>query len=179
MKALWENVLKKKPHKRLLVFLKSMPFFKDFSEKELSRISECFHKRIYKEGEVIFKQKDLGIGMYIILEGHVEILTNQLFSSLNKKESLILEKKDFFGEIALLEPDSLRTAMARAQSNTKLIGLFRHDLEDLRTRHPFIASKFILKLSQVLAKRLRVLVSKVEEFQTHLEKFQDEKKHES
>ena len=181
MRALWENVLKKRADRSLVGFLKSMPFFEGFSEKELARISDCFHRRSYKEGELVFKQKDLGVGMYIILRGQVEISTRDNFlaseaeKSIEKQEPLVLKPKDFFGEMALLEPKSLRTAKAKAQTNTKLLGFFQSDLEDLRRRHPLMASKLILRLSEVLAKRLRVLVEKVDEFQIQLEKFKSDK----
>ena len=174
MKEIWENLFRKKVQTRRLVrFLKDMSFFEEFSEKEISVISEFFHKRQFAEEEIIFKQGEFGMGLYIILSGSVDIFITDATSSDPKKNITSLERADFFGELALLEPESTRMATAVAATGTELLGLFKPDLEELRQRHPFVASKLVLRLSEVLSKRLRALVSRVDEFKKQLVKFQE------
>src|SRR4051812_11984718 len=69
------------------------------------------------EGDFVFREGGLGTEMYIIHEGKVEILNGA-----GSSETLlgVLEKGDFFGEMAILE-DLPRAASARAVTDVKLL----------------------------------------------------------
>jgi hypothetical protein len=54
--------------------LAKVPIFSDLDEKELVEIEKIVYRRQYKKGEPIFRMGDPGLGMYIIVEGTVEIL---------------------------------------------------------------------------------------------------------
>lgn len=104
--------------------------------------------RTFKEGDIIFKEKDPGNEMFILLEGCVE---------LKKKveKGLILLKtvctpNDFFGEMSLVD-DMPRSATALAAAPTKLLVVNETAFEN------FIASngQFALKIIKVLSERIR------------------------
>jgi CRP-like cAMP-binding protein len=84
------------------------PVFKTTAKK----VSQPNFTVEFEAGETIFKENDLGTEMYIVHEGRVEILKDL---SGEQRSLAVLEKGDFFGEMAILE-DLPRTATARAQT---------------------------------------------------------------
>ena len=84
----------------------------------------------YRKGEVIFNQGDPGDTMFIIQSGAVEISRSQ-----NSQKSVLalLEKGDFFGEMALIDKHP-RAATATAISHSHLLPLTRLSLME-RIRH--------------------------------------------
>src|SRR3954470_18458217 len=101
----------------------------------------------YKAGEHIFREGDLGTEMYIINEGKVEIL-----NVVGDEEQVlaVLEKGDFFGEMAVLE-DLPRAASARAVTDVKLLQINGSTFDQLLRNNPEIAVRMMRKL----ARRLR------------------------
>ena len=93
MKALYNNYFRKNiKNDPVLKALESVPIFDDLSDKELSEVARLTHERTYKKDEHIFKQHAPAEGMYVILDGAVEIIdpdSGTVFAS--------LETGDFFG----------------------------------------------------------------------------------
>ena len=150
MKALYNNYFRKnKKNNPVLKALESVPIFDDLSDKELSEVARLTHERTYKKDEHIFKQHAPAEGMYVILDGAVEIIdpdSGTVFAS--------LETGDFFGELALLDEEP-RSASAHATQPSRLIGFFRTDLLTLMKRYPELGNKIMLNLARVLGERLR------------------------
>lgn len=149
--TLWGNIFRKdeKEEENIYTVLKKIPIFKDLSKKELRAIERILHKRTYKPDEVIFREGDPGVGMYIIEQGHVNII-------LGKEEKLlaVLSNGEFFGEIALLS-ETPRTATALAAIETYLLGFFQSDLFGLLETNPRMGNKILHRLAQMIADRLR------------------------
>ena len=83
---LWENILKKRSGENdVFSFLKDSFLFKDLSKKEIEFLTQLVHVRHFEAGEKIFKQGDPGVGMYLILNGTVDIIMTIiiLFSKLH------------------------------------------------------------------------------------------------
>tara|TARA_Y100000590_G_scaffold455562_1_gene604470 strand:+ start:426 stop:908 length:483 start_codon:yes stop_codon:yes gene_type:complete len=150
MKALYNNYFRKNiKNNPVLKALESVPIFDDLSDKELSEVARLTHERTYKKDEHIFKQHAPAEGMYVILDGAVEIIdpdSGTVFAS--------LETGDFFGELALLDEEP-RSASAHATQPSRLIGFFRTDLLTLMKRYPELGNKIMLNLARVLGERLR------------------------
>ena len=150
MKSLYENFFKKNNSSDpILQVMEKVPIFGNFTMKELKEVARLTHERSYKVGEPIFKKLSPGEGMYVILNGTVEIKdpdSNTVFAK--------LESGDFFGELALLDEEP-RSAMAIATESAKLIGFFRTDLLTLMNRDPELGNKILMNLSRVLGERLR------------------------
>ena len=150
MKALYNNYFRKNSkNDPVLKALESVPIFDGLSNKELSEVARLTHERTYKKDEHIFKQHAPAEGMYVILDGAVEIKdpdSGTIFASLNSG--------DFFGELALLDEEP-RSASAHATQPARLIGFFRTDLLTLIQRSPELGNKILLNLSRVLGERLR------------------------
>ena len=149
---LWDSIFRKRTEEDLETILKCIPLFSNLSKRGLKKLEKIVHLRTYHRHETIFKQNELGLGMYIIRSGSVDIVQERRDGT--EHPLAHLEHGDFFGEIALLI-ESPRSASAIASEATELIGLFRPDLLDLVNRDPRLGIKIILPLSQVLAERLR------------------------
>ncbi|MEM7646102.1 MAG: cyclic nucleotide-binding domain-containing protein, partial [Pseudomonadota bacterium] len=75
MQFLWENVLKRKHTEGDIAhFLQNSFLFKDLNRKEIEFLSQIVHVRHFQPGERIFKQGDPGVGMYLILNGCIDII---------------------------------------------------------------------------------------------------------
>ena len=150
MKSLYKNFFKKSNSADPIQdILKQVPIFKNLTSKELSQIIRLTHLRNYKLNEPVFKKLSPGEGMYIILEGTIEIFEPDSEITFAK-----LSSGDFFGELALLDEEP-RSATAKAIKSSKLIGFFRTDLLVLIKRYPDLGNKILLNLSRVLGERLR------------------------
>jgi CRP-like cAMP-binding protein len=97
-------------------------------------------------GEYVFHEGDLGTEMYIIFEGQVEILNR-----VNDEDKLLalLDKGDFFGEMALLE-DRPRAASARSATACRLLQINGATFDQMLRDNPEIAVRMMRKLSRRL-----------------------------
>ncbi|HMK49628.1 MAG TPA: cyclic nucleotide-binding domain-containing protein, partial [Thermodesulfovibrionales bacterium] len=100
----------------------------------------------YRKGEVIFNQGEPGDTMFIIQSGAVEI---SRFENSHKSVLALLEKGDFFGEMALIDKHP-RAATAMAISQSRLIPLTRTSLLE-RIRHD---PGVVIHLLKTLCKRI-------------------------
>lgn len=117
-------------------------------------ISE-FLKR-FQAGTVIFREGELGSEMYIIQSGQVMISRS---SGGQQRELAVLEKGDFFGEMALLDENPERSATATAITGVEALQMRSADLDTMLRRKPDIAIRMMMKL----ADRLRETNRKYEE----------------
>ncbi|MCB1140207.1 MAG: cyclic nucleotide-binding domain-containing protein [Leptospiraceae bacterium] len=140
------------PEQQELEVLKQIPVFDKLPHRALKLVRSLCHVRHFKEGEHVFRTNEPGVGMYIILEGTVEIYR---IHGDSEEEDVLAEfyDGDFFGELALLD-DMPRTASARAGAYSRMIGFFRPDLLSLMNRNPRIASIILLNIARITGKRL-------------------------
>jgi len=132
--------------------LKNVPIFLELSKKELHEIKKIIHRREYKKGETIFRMGDPGLGMYIIINGLVNIVEE---NEKNEMKTLaVLKDGAFFGDLALLD-EAPRSASAIADSSCDILGFFRPDFLDLLYRKPKLGIKILIALSRIIGERLR------------------------
>ncbi len=139
-------------------FLKSTPLFEGFSFRELNALKKILHLRKYSKDEIIFKEGEPGTGLYIIKSGSIrisKILNDE--NNIDQEETISsLGRHDFLGELALVEKESYaRTATAYTYGETELLGLFKPDLFEIIERNPKLGVKLIMRISEVIAARLR------------------------
>jgi len=148
---LWSSIYPMLPGKQNdLELMKSVPVFEGIPERGLSWIRSLSHIRHFKENEHIFRRGEPGVGMYIILEGSVEIYRQEQD---HRHTVAVLNTGDFFGELALLD-DMPRSASARARSYSRLMGFYRPDLSSVLARRPRLASLILLNVARLLGSRL-------------------------
>lgn len=157
MNSLWSNIFSRQNRdaddpKQILA---QIPIFSDLTSPELREIERIVHVRTYEAGEFIFREGDVGAGMYVIAEGRVDIILQTQEEDGSPKHLAALEKSDFFGELSLLDSER-RSATAQASAPSILIGLFRPDLLDLIERNPRLGSKVLINVARIIGKRLRI-----------------------
>jgi CRP-like cAMP-binding protein len=125
--------------------LANVPIFSGCSKRELAIIARAAKEVSHREGTVVAREGERGIGLFLILEGTCSI-------TIGGRTKSKLGPGDFFGEIALLDGGP-RTATVTALSPLKLVGITGWVFRGLLMEHPSIA----LKTLEAVAGRLRTI----------------------
>lgn len=174
MNFMWDNLFRRDDQDLdVQEALRHTYVFQSLSKKELRFVQDTCHVRTFKPGESVFRQGEIGVGMYILLRGSLEIyIDQQLEEDLPPKSQLVTRLKtgDFLGELSLVESNSRRTATAIAAEESKLIGFFKPDLLEILDRQPATGVKILLRLSEVLGRRLKETTQKVTELKDEIQR---------
>jgi CRP/FNR family transcriptional regulator, cyclic AMP receptor protein len=154
---LWKDLFSKQDSEKDSVspisgVLRKNVLFSTLTDREIRYLSEMVYERVYQPSESVFRENDRGLGMYMIRSGSIEIQSN---SDHGDVWVTTLGPGSFFGEMALVDPEGVRSASARAAERTILIGFFISDLGEILERKPSMGVKILFQLSVVLARRLQ------------------------
>jgi CRP-like cAMP-binding protein len=125
--------------------LANVPIFSGCSKRELAIIARAAKEVSHREGTVIAREGERGIGLFLILDGECTV-------TIGGKAKAKLGPGDFFGEVALLDGGP-RTATVTALSAVRLVGITGWVFRGLLMEHPSIA----LKTLEAVAGRLRAV----------------------
>jgi CRP/FNR family cyclic AMP-dependent transcriptional regulator len=123
--------------------LRTVPILTDVSAAALERVASCGGEIVAAPGQVLAVPGDPGSGMFILLEGRVEIETRG-----GKYE---LGPGAFVGELALLNPEMARVARVRALTDVRCIGIPRDDALELIESEPTLALAMLRELARRLS----------------------------
>ena len=134
--------------------LKSVPFFANLNESEISSLARKLIIRRFGPNQIIFHLGDPGGLLYIISSGKVKIS----HSTADGQEAVlaILGAGDFFGELALLD-DSPRSASAESIEDTETLTLHRDEFLNYLDNNPAFARHVL----NVLSRRIRHLNNQI------------------
>jgi len=114
--------------------------------------------RVYKDGEVIVRQGEVGECMYVIVSGKAEVLDQKG----DKEVRLaLLGPRDSFGELAIFDRER-RSATVRAMGQVRTIILDQKTFEKSVIDQPWLAFRVLEKMSQ----RIRELDREVVELKS-------------
>lgn len=140
-------------------FFRQIQAFEQFSDHEVFLFSKFLHVRKFESNEMIFREGDGGFGFYFIFNGSVNIYTDEYETNSDELKAMNfvtqLEKCQYFGELALLEPHNRRNASAVSQGVTTLLAVYKPDLEELIERYPVVGAKFLQTIALIVASRLQ------------------------
>lgn len=174
---MWENLFRRPDQQQeVLEALRQTFIFQPLSRKELGIVHDTVHVRAFKAGEAVFRQGEIGVGMYIILRGSLDIFVDHaLDEDMPARAALVTRLKagDFLGELSLVESNSRRTATAIAAEESLLVGFFRPDLFEILERQPATGVKILLRLSEVLGRRLKETTIKVTELKDDIRRMNE------
>jgi CRP/FNR family transcriptional regulator, cyclic AMP receptor protein len=141
------------PNQQLLLLekvllLKSLSIFKDTPETTLAELAPLMQEEEVEQDAVIFEENEPGDCMYIILTGQIQIHKGKTMLA-------VLQEKEVFGELSLLDAET-RSATATAKTDCILFKIDQEPFYELIDTRPEVARGFI----KILCKRLRQLNEK-------------------
>jgi len=134
---------------RLIRILEKIPVFAGLGDDEYEALLTVCNVIQFRDGDIIFREGDIGSDLFILLSGQVEVNTRWggLIHSLKSGEIL--------GEVAMVS-DMHRTAGAVARGDIFLLRLAREALDGLVPRHPHLGYTVMKNIARALAERLAV-----------------------
>jgi len=113
-----------KKRKTYETFLAKVTLLESLDKWERLSVADALETVTHKEGDVIMKEGDPGDDFFIIEEGECAVTKGDSADVVNT-----LKSADYFGEIALLEPDGKRHATVTATCDVRLAKLDRDRFE--------------------------------------------------
>ena len=127
--------------------IRGAPLFHDLYESEIDAVLSNCNVLQLKAGEKVFSEGDPGEDLYLILDGHVDIIKNAvLIASLGKAE--------IFGELILLY-EGIRSTDAISIGNSDLLVLNYQAILKMYDKNPRAMSIMMINLCRLLADRLK------------------------
>ena len=126
-----------------LARLRSIPLFADLSDDMLTRIMASATEFEAPPGQVLVLPNQPGSGLFVIEEGTVTVET--------RRNEFDLQAGEFFGELALLSPEGVRSARVRTKTKVRCLALNREDFEDLLESEPKLAIAMLKTVARRLA----------------------------
>lgn len=123
--------------------LAGVPLFSHCSKADLSTIARAGREVSHRDGTVLAREGDPGLGFFLILEGTARV-------TIGGRAKAKLGAGDFFGEISVLDGGP-RSASVIASSPVRLFGITSWVLRGLLKTHPSIG----VKMLETQAGRLR------------------------
>lgn len=148
-------------------FLRKLKVLKNFSDNDLRIFSKYLHIRKFQNGEKIFRQNQAGVGCYFIYSGNVDIYVEDLLGGTSEESHsdmqhvVTLDRFDYFGELALLQENSVRTATAIAQNSCVVLVILKPDVDEMITEYPIVAARFLQSISLIISNRLYTMTNTV------------------
>lgn len=130
--------------------LRSVELFAGFNRGAIRGLAESLHVREYKRDEYIYRERDPGLGVYIVQSGRIRLLTEDEDGSLH--ESQQVGDFEIFGHLALLG-DFRRFETAQAVTETSVFGFFRPELKSMIKRDPRTAAALLHALAGYAAQQ--------------------------
>lgn len=132
------------------VFLGKVPLFSSLKDRQLQRLADRMIERNYAPGDLIVRQGHGGEGFFVLVSGRAEAVRER-----QDGEKIVVNTfgpTDFFGELALLDAEGIRTATIRAIEPTTCVVLTRWDfLSVLKTD-----AEMSIEILQEMARRFRI-----------------------
>jgi CRP-like cAMP-binding protein len=122
--------------------LRTVPLFAGLSDERLHRVAEAATPFEVEHGYVLAERGQPGSGMFVILDGNVEV-------DIPNHEPLLMGPGEFFGELSLLT-DAPRVARVHAVTPVRGLAIGRRVFTELLHDEPGIA----VAMLPVLARRL-------------------------
>ena len=133
--------------------LKKVPLFQSLKDRQLQRLADRMVERNYGAGDLIVKQGQGGEGFYVLITGKAEATRER-----SDGEQVVVNQfgpTDFFGELALLDEDGVRTASIQVSEPTTCLVLTRWDFLAILRQDADMA----VEILQEMAKRFRIALN--------------------
>ena len=132
----------------ITTILKEVPLFGAFSQLEMLTLADMMHVRSYRKDEYLYRERDPGLGMYIVTSGRVRLLSEDEEGALHEVRQV--DEYEILGELALLG-DFRRMDTAQAVVETRVFGFFRPELKSMMKRDARTAAMLLNTLAEYMS----------------------------
>lgn len=122
--------------------LRQVPMFAAFADKELDSVAKVIEVVDVKADEVLVKQGERGHEFYVISDGEAEV-------TIDGKQVANLKPGDFFGELAVLDPQPRQATVTMTTAGQVLI-LSEREFFGLLSSAPTLSRKLLIGLARRL-----------------------------
>lgn len=126
--------------------LRSFGLFAELPEEELAVIAQDCAEVTVPSGAILIRQGQVGRDVYLLEEGSVGIYRGEAAPS---QFLVVLQAPTLFGEMALVDPERIRTASVKALSDLRLLTIPIDSFLSRVKRFPSLKEK----LHQLFAER--------------------------
>jgi CRP/FNR family transcriptional regulator, cyclic AMP receptor protein len=120
--------------------LAKVPLLAGLDRRALEQLARELKDRTFRAGEHALDEGESGVGFFIVLEGTATV-------SVGGRVVRRLGPGDWFGEIALLSNDSVRTATVTAETDVKCVGLTAWEFRPFLADHPDVAWQVMVTMA--------------------------------
>jgi CRP/FNR family cyclic AMP-dependent transcriptional regulator len=124
--------------------LAQVPLLAGLDRRSLEQLASALKDRTFRAGQHALNEGESGVGFFIVIEGSATI-------SIGGREIRRLGPGDWFGEIALLTNDSVRTATVTAETDVKCVGLTAWEFRPFLADHPDVAWQVMVTMARRIA----------------------------
>jgi CRP-like cAMP-binding protein len=150
--SLKKRALRKVASDPMVVFLRENSVFETVTDEGFHFLLERFNERRYSQDELIFKQDNLGICLFIVRQGAVEMTVQNVRGERIRCNTARVGS--IIGEMSLVT-NGYRTTTARALENdTILLTLTKFDLDELNDYHPADSLRLLNAITATICENL-------------------------
>jgi CRP-like cAMP-binding protein len=124
--------------------LARVPLLAGLDRRSLEQLGREFKDRSFRAGTHVLDEGMTGVGFFIVLDGSATV-------SVGDREVRRLGPGDWFGEIALLKTDSVRTATVTAETDLRCVGLTVWEFLPFLAEHPDVAGQVLRTMARRIA----------------------------
>ena len=121
--------------------LAKVPLLSGLDRRALESFSRTLKQRTFHAGQIALGEGESGVGFFIVLDGTASV-------SIGGQQVRKLGPGDWFGEIALLTADSVRTATVTAETEVSCVGLTEWEFKPFLAEHPDVAWQIMVTMAR-------------------------------
>ena len=143
-------------HRSLVDFLRQVSLFEDLGRRELVHVARIIHEREYADGEYMCEEGRPAAALFVVRRGVVEVVRRG--ADAQEVPLALLEPPASFEEAAAIGAGVIRWFSVRARGPVSLLALGKSDLDALILNFPVVANKVLIRLAEIMAIRLQMLI---------------------
>lgn len=124
--------------------LRNVRFLAPLSDRNIRRLAKEMSERTASAGEELVSQGEGAVAFFVILDGTATV-------EVAGRERRLLGPGDHFGEIALVLPDTPRTATVKAKTDVRLGAMSTWNFKGFVAEHPEVTWPLLVTLAQQVA----------------------------
>jgi CRP/FNR family transcriptional regulator, cyclic AMP receptor protein len=126
-----------------------LQLFQGLPAEELRRLIAVARRRSFRRGEIVFHRGDPADTIHLVAKGR---FAARVTTQLGETVTVALHSAgDAFGELALVEPDAVRSTTVAALEAGETLAIARHDFDRVRRDYPEVNEVLV----RLLAARVR------------------------